>query len=135
MSPQPLQHVSSRVLEFDSFREVLGVYLSSSLGKARAAGLAPTDDREWIIRQQQLAEEARRFLASGARFDFGGLFDAKSLLAQAIIPGAVLAIDEIRDTLLVIDKASEWREIALNPPVVVQENWTGMRELSQGIAD
>src|SRR5437870_8117404 len=135
MSPQPLQHVSSRVLEFDTFREALGVYVSSPLGKARAAGLAPTDEREWIVRQQQLAQEARRFLASGARFDFAGLFDANVLLAKARIPGAVLEIDELRDTLLLIDKASEWREIALNPPVVVQDSWTGMRELSQGIAD
>jgi DNA mismatch repair protein MutS2 len=135
MSPQPLQHVSSRVLEFDSFREVLGVYVSSPLGKARVAELAPTADREWIIRQQQLAEEARRFLASGARFDFSGLFDAQVLLAKARIPGAVLEVDELRDTLLLIDKASEWREIALNPPVALEGSWEGMRELSEGIAD
>src|SRR5437870_41309 len=135
MSPQPLQHVSSHVLEFPSFREVLGVYVSSPLGKARVTELAPTADREWITRQQQLAEEARRFLASGARFDFSGLFDAQVLLAKARIPGAVLEIDELRDTLLLIDKASEWREIALNPPAALEGSWEGMRELSLGIAD
>jgi DNA mismatch repair protein MutS2 len=135
MSPQPLQHVSSRVLEFESFREVLGAYISSALGKTYVANLAPTGDREWIICQQQLAEEARRFLASGARFDFAGLFDAQTLLAKARIPGAVLEIDELRDTLLLIDRASEWREIALNPPAAVQDSWMAMHELSQGIAD
>src|SRR5437016_2839789 len=135
MSPQPLQHVSSRVLEFNTFLEVLGMYVSSSLGKARAAALSPTGDRDWITHQQQLAEEARRFLASGSRFDFSGLFDAQTLLAKARIPGAMLEIDELRDTLLLVDKASEWREIALNPSAAVQESWREMRELSQGIAD
>src|ERR1700694_667396 len=135
MSPQPLQHISSHVLEFDSFREVLGVYVFSPLGRARVAELAPTADREWIIRQQQLAEESRRFLASGARFDFSGLFDAQVLLAKARIPGAVLEIDELRDTLLLIDKASEWREIALNPPVALEGSWERRGELSSGIAD
>ncbi len=135
MSPQPLQHVSSRVLEFNTFLEVLGMYISSSLGKARAAALAPTGDRDWITRQQQLAEEARRFLASGSRFDFSGLFDAQTLLAKARIPGAMLEIDELRDTLLLVDKASEWREIALNPSAAVQESWVEMRAISQGIAD
>ena len=135
MSPQPLQHVSSRVLEFNTFHEVLGNYVSSSLGKARAAALSPTGDRDWITHQQQLAEEARRFLASGSRFDFSGLFDAQTLLAKARIPGAMLEIDELRDTLLLVDKASEWREIALNPSAAVQESWREMRELSQGIAD
>ncbi len=135
MSPRPLQHVSSRVLEFNTFLEVLSMYVSSSLGKARASALVPTDDRDWITRQQQLAEEARRFLASGSRFDFSGLFDAQTLMAKARIPGAMLEIDELRDTLLLVDKASEWREIALNPSAAVQESWREMRELSQDIAD
>src|SRR6478752_1179046 len=83
MVPSPLQHSSSRVLEFDHFRDVLGAYLSSPLGKIRVAQLEPSADRAWIARQQQLAEEARRFYSTGGRFDFSGLFDAGSLLAKA----------------------------------------------------
>src|SRR5438270_7947532 len=135
MSPQPLRHTSARVLEFDSFREVLAVYLASPLGKARAAQLAPTEDREWITAQQQLAEEARKFLATGARFDFSSLFDGRTLLAKTRITGATLEINELRDLLLLADKASEWREIALNPPEAIRNDWKSMRELSLGIAD
>ncbi|PYP88252.1 MAG: endonuclease MutS2 [Candidatus Angelobacter sp. Gp1-AA117] len=135
MSPQPLQHTSARVLELDSFREVLAGYLASPLGKARAAELAPTEDREWITAQQQLAEETRKFLVAGARFDFSSLFDARTLLAKTRITGAMLAINELRDLLLLADKASEWREIALNPPEAIQNDWKSMRELSLGIAD
>ncbi|MBZ5521288.1 MAG: endonuclease MutS2 [Acidobacteriia bacterium] len=126
---------SSRVLEFDQFRDLLAAYLNSSLGKARVSKLAPTIDRSWIDHQQQLAEEARQYLLSGGSFEFSGLFDAHSLLAKSRIAGAVLEIDELRDILLLADKASEWREIALNPPDSLRIDWDAMRELAAGIAD
>src|SRR5712691_1578841 len=97
---------SSRVLEFDLFRDLLAAYLSSSLGKARVAKLTPTVDRPWIDRQQQLAEEARQYLVAGGSFEFSGLFDAHSLLAKSRITGAALEINELRDILLLADKSS-----------------------------
>jgi DNA mismatch repair protein MutS2 len=135
MVPQPLQHSSARVLEFDHFRDVLGAYVSSPLGKALLAELQPSADRQWIARQQQLADEARRFYFAGGRFDFSALFDARTLLSKAKIPGATLEIEQIRDLVLLVDKASEWRELALHPADAVKEHWRGMLELSQQIAD
>src|SRR5260221_7313190 len=135
MVPQTLQHSSARVLEFDHFRDVLGAYVSSPLGKARVAQLGPSLDRAWISQQQQLADESRRFYSAGGRFDFTGLFDAHSLLAKARIPGATLEIAQIRDLILLVDKAAEWREIALHPPEAVKEHWRGMLALAAQIAD
>jgi DNA mismatch repair protein MutS2 len=135
MVPQPLKHSSSRVLEFDQFRDLLAAYISSPLGKARVAQLEPSSNRNWTTHQQQLAAETRRFLVVGARFDFAGLFDAGHLLSKSKIPGAALEINEIRDLLLLIDKAAEWREIALNPPEEVAKEWNAMRELALQIAD
>src|SRR5499427_9198352 len=135
MVPSPLQHSSARVLEFTHFRDVLGAYVSSPLGKARLAQLEPSADRAWIARQQQLAEEARKFYAAGGRFDFSALFDATNLLAKAKIPGATLEIGQIRDLVLLVDKASEWRELALHPADAVRDHWRGMLELAQQIAD
>jgi len=135
MVPQPLLHSSSRVLEFDHFRDVLAFYVSSPLGKARIAQLEPSLDRAWINRQQQLADETRRFYFAGGRFDFAGLFDAHTLLSKARIPGATLEIDQIRDLVLLVDKASEWREMALHPPESVKPHWQGMLELTEQIAD
>src|SRR5215472_12673693 len=132
---QSLKHSSSRVLEFDVFRELLSAYLNSLLGKGRVAQLAPVSDREWINRQQQLAEEARKYLAAGGRFDFSALFDAAALLAKSRIEGAALEITELRDIILLVDKAAEWREIALNPPEAVRSKWDEMRALALGIAD
>src|SRR5215467_12087414 len=135
MVPSPLQHPSSSVLEFDHFRDLLAVYVSSPLGKARVSGLAPSQDRAWIAHQQQLAAETRRYLAAGGRFDFSGLFDAGRLVAKAGIAGAQLEINELRDIVLLIDKAAEWREIALHPPEAVKREWAGMEGLAQAIAD
>jgi DNA mismatch repair protein MutS2 len=137
MVPSPLQHSSSRVLEFDQFRDLLSAYVNSPLGKERVAALVPSSDRKWIAEQQQLAAETRRFLSAGGRFDFSGLFDASRLLSKAKIPGAALEIAELRDILLISDKAAEWREIAARPPEAVlrEKAWQGMQALSLQIAD
>jgi DNA mismatch repair protein MutS2 len=135
MVPSPLQHSSARVLEFDHFRDVLGAYVSSPLGKGRVAQLEPSLDRAWINQQQQLADESRRFYSAGGRFEFTGLFDAHNLLAKARIPGATLEIEQIRDLVLLVDKSSEWREMALHPPDAVKPHWIGMLALTQQIAD
>jgi DNA mismatch repair protein MutS2 len=135
MVPSPLQHSSARVLEFDHFRDVLAAYVSSPLGKTGVAQLEPSSDRAWIDRQQQLAEEARKFYFGGGRFDFSGLFDAQGLLAKARIPGATLEIEQIRDLLHLVDKAAEWREVALHPADALREHWRGMLELANQIGD
>jgi DNA mismatch repair protein MutS2 len=135
MVPSPLQHASARVLEFDQFRDLLSAYVHSPLGKDRVARLLPSADRSWIARQQQLAAEARRYLYGGGRFEFSGLFDAGSQLAKAKIEGASLEINELRDIILLADKAAEWREIALHPPDSVKAEWSGMTELALHIAD
>ncbi|MFI5106534.1 MAG: endonuclease MutS2, partial [Terriglobales bacterium] len=137
MVPSPLQHSSARVLEFDQFRDLLAAYVSSPLGKARVAELVPSADRAWIAQQQQLAAETRKFLSAGGRLEFSGLFDGRQLLAKSKISGAVLELEEIRDILLLADKAAEWREMALHPPdAVLKDNgWQGMSALALQITD
>src|SRR5437868_15264129 len=50
------------------------------------------------------------------------------------IEGAALETIEIRDVLAVVDRAAEWREIALHPPQSVRE-WPAIEQLSRGILD
>ena len=131
----PVTHTSERLLEFDHLREVLAVYAVSPLGKGRIAKLSPSSDRSWIERQQQLTEELRGYLRAGGRFDFHGLADPTQLIRKSRIQGAVLELTEIRDILLLADRAAEWREAALHPPAAVQATWTAVSELSAGIGD
>src|SRR3954468_9758162 len=128
-------HNSARVLEFDSLRELLRGYSASPLGRSRIAALAPSTDREWIETQQSLAAEIREFRRVGGRFDFSSLSDVGSLVAKSRIAGVALETTDIRDVVLVVDRAAEWREISLHPPASMRSEWREVRSLSARIAD
>ena len=130
-----LAHSSARVLEFESLRDLLRGYASSPLGQGRIAALAPSTDRVWIESQQALSSEIREFRRVGGRFDFSALVEIGSLLEKSRIAGAALETTEIRDVILVVDRAAEWRHIALQPPAAMRSEWTNVRALSDRIAD
>jgi DNA mismatch repair protein MutS2 len=130
-----LKNSSARVLEFDALRDLLRGYAASPLGQRRIAALAPSTDRDWIASQQELASEIREFRRVGGSFDFAGLIEIDELVKKARISGAVLETVEIRDVVLVVDRAAEWRQIALHPPANMNSDWRGVRALSDQIAD
>jgi DNA mismatch repair protein MutS2 len=132
---QSLIHNSARVLEFDTLRELLRGYASSPLGQARITALAPSTDFTWISEQQQLTAEIREFRRVGGRFDFSGLLDITKLVEKSHISGAALETTEIRDVLMLVDRASEWREIALHPPASMRTEWRRTRTLSETVPD
>jgi DNA mismatch repair protein MutS2 len=130
-----LKHSSARVLEFEGVREMLRGYASSPLGQGRIVELAPSGEREWIERQQEMTAEIREFRRVGGRFDFSGLSDPSALVQKARIEGAALEAVELREILAVVDRAAEWREIALQPPATMKGPWVAVGGLSSGIAD
>jgi DNA mismatch repair protein MutS2 len=130
-----LTHNSARVLEFDALRELLRGYASSPLGQTRVTKLAPSTDHNWISEQQDLTAEVREFRRVGGRFECSGLLDITTLVKKSRIEGAVLETTEIRDVLLVVERAAEWREIALHPPASMRVEWKRIRTLSEGVAD
>jgi DNA mismatch repair protein MutS2 len=133
--PNPVAHTSSRLLEFDALRDLLSGYAPSPLGQRRIAELLPSRDREWITTQHQLTSEIREYRRVGGRFEFAGLLEIKQLLDQSRITGAALETTEIRDIILVADRASEWREIQRQPPAAMRSHWTAVAALSAGIQD
>ena len=130
-----LNHSSARVLEFESLRELLRGYASSPLGQSRIASIALSVDAAWIGEQQELTEEVREFRRAGGRFDFSGLLDVAILVQEARIAGAALETAEIRDVLLVVDRAAGWHEIAHHPPASMRTEWPRVRALSQKVPD
>ncbi len=132
---QPLIHNSARVLEFDALRDLLRAYSSSPLGQARIGSLAPSTDSAWICEQQELTVEVREFRRVGGTFDFSGLLDVRRLVEKSRIAGAALETTDIRDVLLVVDRAAEWREIAFHPPAGIRTDWRQTRTLSENVAD
>jgi DNA mismatch repair protein MutS2 len=51
------------------------------------------------------------------------------------ITGAVLETTDIRNVVLLVDRAAEWREISLHPPAAMRNEWRRCRALSEGIPD
>ncbi len=130
-----LTHASAQVLEFEPLRELLRGYASSPLGQQRILSLFPSTDRAWMETQQQLTTEIRAFRRVGGSFDFSSLLDVRKLVEKSRIAGAVLEGLEIRDVVLLVDRAAEWREIALNPPAAMKTGWTSVAQLSAAIID
>jgi DNA mismatch repair protein MutS2 len=133
--PQPLAHTGSPLLEFEALRELLAGYAPSPLGQRRIAELQPSQDSAWIANQQQLTTEIREYRRAGGRFEFAGLFEVQKLVEKSRISGAALETTEIRDIVLVADRASEWREIVRQPPAAMRSDWTVVNALSAGIQD
>jgi DNA mismatch repair protein MutS2 len=133
--PTPLVHSSAAALEFDRLRDMVRGCCQSELGQQAVDSLAPTTDVEWIERQQQLTAEVRNLLRAGGRFDFGGLTDPSQLVLRSRISGATLETTELRDVILLVDRAAEWRELAMHPPQAMRESWPAIEELSAAIED
>jgi DNA mismatch repair protein MutS2 len=133
--PNPLSNTSSRLLEFETLRDVLAGYASSPLGQRRIAELLPSLDRAWIENQQQLTTEIREYRRVGGRFEFAGLPEVRKLIEKSRIVGAALETREIRDIVLVADRGAEWREIIRQPPAAMRSEWTAVAALSAGIQD
>ncbi len=133
--PTPLLHTSAIALEFDRLREIVRGCCQSELGQQAVDRLTPTTDAEWIERQQQLTAEVRAFLRAGGRFDFGGLTDPRQLVLRARIAGATLETTELRDVILLVDRAAEWHEAAAHPPQAMKEPWPAIEQLSSSIED
>jgi DNA mismatch repair protein MutS2 len=133
--PNPVTHSSSRLLEFETLRDLLAGYASSPLGQRRITELVPSLDHAWIRTQQQLTTEIREYRRVGGRFEFAGLPEVKKLIEKSRITGAALETTEIRDIVLVADRAAEWREIVGQPPAAMRSDWSAVNALSSGILD
>jgi len=129
-----LTHTSAGVLEFESLRDLLRGYAGSPLGTGRIQRLAPSLDRDWVEQQQQLTNEIREFRRVGGRFEFAGLLDISKLVDEARIAGAALETTHIRDLIVVVDRAAEWREIVMAPPAAMK-SWSAVPKISENIAD
>jgi DNA mismatch repair protein MutS2 len=133
--PNPMKDTSSRLLEFEILRDLLAGYAASSLGKHHAVELVPSLDRAWIKTQQQLTSEIREYRRVGGNFEFAGLPEVRTLIEKSRIAGAALESTEIRDVVLVADRASEWREIVGQPPAAMRSDWAAVHVLSGAIQD
>jgi DNA mismatch repair protein MutS2 len=133
--PSPVMHTSAPLLEFAALRELLRGYAFSPLGQHRIDQLVPSLHRSWIETQHQLTSEIREFRRVGGSFEFSGLPEVAKQIDKSRISGAALETAEIRDIVLIADRAAEWREIVHQPPAAMRSEWTRVIVLSSGIQD
>jgi DNA mismatch repair protein MutS2 len=125
-----MAHNSSRLLEFDSLRALISGCASSALGRQRILELQPCGDVGWIVEQQEMTEEIRAFRRAGGSFDFAGMQDPSQPVSKARISGAVLDPHEIKDVILLVDRAAEWKSIAQTPSANMRRPWPRIESLS-----
>ncbi len=130
MAPETMANSSSRLLEFESLRELISGCASSALGRQRVLELQPSVDLDWILEQQEMTEEIRGFLRAGGGFDFAGIEDPSLLVRKARVSGAVLDPAEIRHVILLVDRAAQWKAIAQSPPANMRQGWPRISALS-----
>jgi DNA mismatch repair protein MutS2 len=113
------------VLEFEALRALVGRYVSSQLGRAELAEVAPGTDRSAIEQALADAAESIEYLrtasqpqtaARGAaiRIRFGDVGDPAEALARLRIEGATLEAAEVFELARLLDLAAEARSILLS---------------------
>ena len=113
------------VLEFEALRALVGRHVSSELGRAELAAVAPGTDRSAIEHALGDAAEAIEYLrtasqpqtaARGAaiRIRFGDVGDPAEALARLRIEGATLEAAEVFELARLLDLAAEARSILLS---------------------
>ncbi len=119
-----LKNSSADLVEFEPLRALLARYVSSSLGHAELAKVAPSGERDAVERLLAEAAEAKAYLeaavrpqpaARGAaiRIRFGSLADVTESVRKLHIEGAALEGKEIFQLAELLDRASDIRSVLI----------------------
>jgi len=137
-----MKATSADILEYESLRGLLGRYVSSPLGRAELAKIAPHTDAARLAVDLAEAGEAVQYLRSAARpqpavrgaairIDFGGIPDLTEAVHKLRIEGASLEAKEIFDLFAVLDRAADAKSV-LN---AVAERFPRLGARAQTIGD
>ncbi len=107
--PSPVTELSAATLEWERLLQLLQQYATASVTKTWMATLTPSSDREWVLEQHALADEARVLLASSYSPALGALVDPDVLLDKSRIVGAALEPEELHALLSLIDDIASWQ--------------------------
>ncbi len=105
------ERFSLRLLEYDAARQLVARFLSSPLGGARLAQMAPFSDPERIKAGLSELRECRRALDESGLPPLDGLSPVESILRHARIPRAMLAPEDllkVRATLVVCRRVNAY---------------------------
>jgi DNA mismatch repair protein MutS2 len=114
---------SADLLEFDALKLLLGRYVSSPGGRGELEAVEPSSNRAEVeealmetaeaVEYQTAATQPQAAARSAQRLRFDQLPDVRQAVAKLRISGASLEALEIRDVLLVLERATELRNAVL----------------------
>lgn len=108
--PATVNELSAVTLEWQRLLDLVQTYATATTTKQWMATLQPSSDAAWIQDRHATVDEAGVCLAQGLVPALGGLFDPELMLDRSRIPGAVLAPEEIRAMLSLLDDITSWQE-------------------------
>lgn len=137
-----MRNTSAGVLEFESLRELVGRYITSSLGRRELDKVQPHTDRDRLESDLAEAEEATEYLraaskpqpaARGAaiRINFASIPDLTANVHKLRIEGATLEPKEISDVVAFLDRAADARSILSS----VAERFPRLGQRAQAIGE
>jgi DNA mismatch repair protein MutS2 len=117
-----MKAASADILEYESLRSLLERYVSSPMGKAELARIAPHTDASRLREDLAEAGEAVQYLRSASRpqpaargaairIEFSGMPDLTAAVHKLRIEGASLEAREIWDLFAVLDRAADARSV------------------------
>src|SRR3989442_314460 len=126
------------LLEFPALVAILDRYAHTPSGHRAIGESSPGRERAWLERIYRLAGEAARYLRDAEasrrgvlRLDFGGIEDVEPILGQLRIEGTALDAPQISAILLLLDRASDLRQILDS----LGHDYPGLRETAARATD
>ena len=126
-----VEECSCDALEWGRLLELVASFVHSSVTREWMLSMKPSRDSSWIEQQHDLVREMRLLLGQGVSPSLGGLFDPTKLTDKARIQGALLAPEEIRDLLFLVDNITTWQALIDRPPENVATQLAGLKTLSE----
>lgn len=130
--------VALDLLEFPALVAIVDRYAQTPGGHREIRASQPARELDWLAAVYRLAGEAQRYLRDVEagrrgvlRLDFSGLDDVGPLLAQLRIEGVALEAPQIASVLLLLDRASDLRQILDS----LGHEYPNLREVAARAAD
>jgi DNA mismatch repair protein MutS2 len=101
---------AEELLEFDRLKSIVGGFTTCAPGRRATQALAPQQDAAALGAEFELVREAMAYLRAGSEPGFGTLADPAAWLARLVVPGSVLSIAELLDTVSLIETVGGVRQ-------------------------
>jgi len=96
-------HTAEELLEFDRLKNIAGGFTTCAPGRRAVEALTPQQDAAALGAEFELVREAIAYLRAGSELGLGSLADPAAWLARLVVPGSVLTVAELLDSVSLME--------------------------------